>query len=375
VGFYVRKSIKSGPFRLNLSGSGIGVSVGVPGLRIGTGPRGNYVHMGRGGVYYRKTLSGDRRPAPTMPTPQHGASQAVLSTSALASDSLKGNVLGLTGAEPSEFVEQLNRASRAHASWGWALGGTIVGACFVLLRAMPQSSSESADPLLLALAAAVALLGAVGTYLLYAWDSTRRQVPVFYDLEDDVAGRLRWLVETCDATNTAGAWEKVASSERLWGHNQKVNAGASNLVKREPLRRHMDGPPHLRTNVPVPSFVTGNRGIYLLPDRALLRTPSGYHEVAYAYLSASFNAQRFIEDGAVPPDSTVVDTTWQKVNRDGSPDRRFKANRQLPVALYGEVALWHLGAPDGVMPITTWQLSNPQRAEQLAHAVEYLRTH
>ena len=37
-----------GPFRFNLSKSGLGVSAGVPGFRVGTGPRGNYVHMGRG---------------------------------------------------------------------------------------------------------------------------------------------------------------------------------------------------------------------------------------------------------------------------------------------------------------------------------------
>lgn len=52
-----RKSIKAGPFRINLSKSGIGVSAGVKGLRVGKGPRGSYLHAGRGGVYYRKNLS------------------------------------------------------------------------------------------------------------------------------------------------------------------------------------------------------------------------------------------------------------------------------------------------------------------------------
>lgn len=61
MGFYVRKSIKAGPFRYNLSKSGVGVSVGVPGFRVGTGPRGNYIRAGKGGVYYRATLGGTRR--------------------------------------------------------------------------------------------------------------------------------------------------------------------------------------------------------------------------------------------------------------------------------------------------------------------------
>jgi hypothetical protein len=40
VGLRFRKSISLGPFRLNLSKSGIGASIGVPGFRVGTGPSG-----------------------------------------------------------------------------------------------------------------------------------------------------------------------------------------------------------------------------------------------------------------------------------------------------------------------------------------------
>ena len=55
--FYLRKSIKAGPFRFNLSKSGAGLSFGIKGLRIGSGPRGNYIHAGRGGLYYRTSVS------------------------------------------------------------------------------------------------------------------------------------------------------------------------------------------------------------------------------------------------------------------------------------------------------------------------------
>jgi len=56
VGWYLRKSLKLGPLRFNLSKSGIGTSIGVKGLRVGTGPRGSYVHGGRGGLYFREPL-------------------------------------------------------------------------------------------------------------------------------------------------------------------------------------------------------------------------------------------------------------------------------------------------------------------------------
>jgi hypothetical protein len=58
MGWYLRKSLSLGPLRLNLSKSGIGTSVGVKGLRIGRGPKGPYVHGGRGGLYFREQLGG-----------------------------------------------------------------------------------------------------------------------------------------------------------------------------------------------------------------------------------------------------------------------------------------------------------------------------
>jgi len=57
VGFYLRKSFKMGPVRMNLSKSGIGMSAGVKGARIGVSGSGRgYVHAGRKGLYYRQSL-------------------------------------------------------------------------------------------------------------------------------------------------------------------------------------------------------------------------------------------------------------------------------------------------------------------------------
>ena len=54
MGIYFRKSFRAGPLRLNFSKHGIGVSAGVKGFRVGTGPRGAYLKAGGGGLYYRK---------------------------------------------------------------------------------------------------------------------------------------------------------------------------------------------------------------------------------------------------------------------------------------------------------------------------------
>ena len=57
MGFYIKKGFNFGPIRVNLSKSGVGFSLGAKGLRIGSGPKGNYLHAGKAGLYYRKSLA------------------------------------------------------------------------------------------------------------------------------------------------------------------------------------------------------------------------------------------------------------------------------------------------------------------------------
>lgn len=71
MGWYLRKSVRVGPLRLNFSKRGLGMSTGVKGFRIGTGPRGPYVAGGRGGLYFRQSLArgGRRRQRPARTAP------------------------------------------------------------------------------------------------------------------------------------------------------------------------------------------------------------------------------------------------------------------------------------------------------------------
>lgn len=61
MGFFVRKALRLGPVRFNLSKSGIGTSIGVRGLRVGQDARGRgYLFGGRGGLYFRERLGKGR---------------------------------------------------------------------------------------------------------------------------------------------------------------------------------------------------------------------------------------------------------------------------------------------------------------------------
>jgi hypothetical protein len=125
MGFYTRKSISVGPFRFNLSQSGIGVSTGLKGFRVGTGPRGNYVHMGRGGLYFRATLPGPdsrvRSPAAgVLPgpdtAPDDGGYQQLES----------GTVSQMVDSSSAQLLDEINQKASRQCLWPIALAATCL---------------------------------------------------------------------------------------------------------------------------------------------------------------------------------------------------------------------------------------------------------
>ncbi|MEJ0032774.1 MAG: hypothetical protein WDO15_21500 [Bacteroidota bacterium] len=61
--------------------------------------------------------------------------------------------------------------------------------------------------------------------------------------------------------------------------------------------------------------------------------------IGISELEFKHDAVRYIETASVPRDAKIIDHTWAKVNKNGSPDKRFKNNYQIPVVRYGAILL------------------------------------
>jgi hypothetical protein len=313
MGFYVRKSLRAGPFRFNLSKSGLGISTGVPGFRVGTGPRGNYVHVGAHGVYYRASLGG--QPGPAGPQPVVPAPRLPRFDDVLVEDVTGASAADLEPTGPGDLVEQLNTAGARVRVAPWLLAGLVV-----LAIAAPLAGMIAAVP------------GLIAVGWLWYRDQARRSVVAFYEVDAQPASWFGEFVATfAELSTLGGAWRVNASGRVRSTYQYKVNAGASNIVSRARAVASTGGPPNLVTNIAVPSWTCGRQALHFLPDRVLVRNGARYSDVAYSQLSTSWAPQRFIEDGRVPMDGQQVDTTWRFVNVKGGPDRRFNNNRQLPV--------------------------------------------
>jgi hypothetical protein len=131
MGFYIRKSLSVGPFRLNLSRSGLGASFGVKGARIGVGPRGTYVHAGRGGLYYRQTL------APPSTSARRENSENVLQSRHQGGFRAIGSsaAVGMSDGSAATLLYELNRVNARRDLFPIA---AILGAFWLLVVASGQ---------------------------------------------------------------------------------------------------------------------------------------------------------------------------------------------------------------------------------------------
>lgn len=79
--------------------------------------------------------------------------------------------------------------------------------------------------------------------------------------------------------------------------------------------------------------------LLILPDKVFIIRGSKVGAVNYDDLQIQISSINFVESEPVPKDAQVIGQTWQYVNRNGTPDKRYKNNRQLPICLYGVVRL------------------------------------
>lgn len=327
MGFYLRKSISVGPFRFNLSKSGIGVSAGLKGLRLGVGPRGNYIHMGRGGLYYRATLPpsmASRKPfnQPELPS----SPQIPPGTHAPLDEIESANVSQIVDSSSRELLDELNRKRAKMRLW------PVVGIALVVMLGLGVSSNWPTWLLSILLVA-----GVVGIYVAHSRDVLEKTVVLFYDFDSDMEAAYAQLHNAAShLSNCAAAWH-IEASGRV--HDRKYHAGASNLVRRKSTSIRRSEPPYVKTNIETIAVGVGSQTLHFFPDRVLVYDANGIGAVSYPELRIDVNPTQFIESDSVPRDAEVVGRTWKYVNKSGGPDRRFKDNKELPVCRYEEIAL------------------------------------
>lgn len=305
MGLSYRKSISVGPFRFNISGSGIGVSTGIKGLRYGVGPRGHYVSSSFGGFSYRKTLSPRFKKNSTKPT------EVKFEKSSISKDIQfieSGDVLNMIDSDRMDLLNDINQK----------------------LSILPYTKIWFYTSLLLLLTG-IGLFTILLTPLVWWYENYKRAVLLVYELDQNSEMAF---------DSKLAAFHTLDSCSKLWFVDSyqgvediKRNAGASKLVDRSATKLSFAPPKFLKTNINLPTINFGKQTLIFLPDTLLVIEGKKAGAIPYDELKVSFYESQFIES-STPRDAKVIGRTYQYVNKKGGPDKRFKNNPQYDICLY-----------------------------------------
>jgi DNA polymerase-3 subunit epsilon len=207
-------------------------------------------------------------------------------------------VLEMASSNPSEIVTQLTAAESKTRIWPLALLTSTVAVAITL-------SSQPLPGILLA------VVSLIGVWWLHQWDTARRAVVVYYDVNDEYSQRYQSLVDGFAGIESSQRKSQITAEGGTNAYQWKVNAGASKIVRTVPARTSMRGPQILATNINVPTIQAARRSLYFMPDRVLLQEGSAYTDIPYESLTFDVRQTRWIESSSVPGDAPIIDHTWR----------------------------------------------------------------
>jgi hypothetical protein len=230
----------------------------------------------------------------------------------------------LVAGSTSELTPILNAARgqiRAHI---------IVLAILFVIFAVEAGSN--ADP---AVIGGTCILGIIAWPIAWFFDLHRLTMTLEYNLEESQRERF---------TALTNAFQKLVDCRNVWRipvewaeSDWKRHAGSSTNVQREDVHRSFGTPSLIKSNLAFPCLPLKGKKLFFAPDTILVTSGSSIVALNYEDVEFLKGETRFIEDGQAPDDAQVVGSTWRYVNRNGTPDRRFANNRELPICLYGQM--------------------------------------
>lgn len=159
------------------------------------------------------------------------------------------------------------------------------------------------------------------------------------EFDPEIMNQYKVLVE---------AFKKLITSQKIWdvtsAHYQDrvaARSSANTLVKKRDVRFALKSIPDIKSDFNALYFQNANGAdLYFYPSFIVMYSNNtNFALIGIDELIFSQSYVRFTETGSIPKDSKIIDRTWAKVNKNGTPDKRFKDNYQIPVVRYGEIKL------------------------------------
>lgn len=162
-------------------------------------------------------------------------------------------------------------------------------------------------------------------------------VSLAVEMDEECRASYLQCQQSFDAlTRCASIWDITSGSDV---DRVKTRSAAAISIQRSTTKCLRQGVPGISSpQLPLVFLNRNGADIYVYPGFFVMyESPSRMGILDMAELEVAYESTRLIETEAIPRDSTKVGEVWEKSNKDGSRDKRYAENRQLPVMEYGEI--------------------------------------
>ncbi len=333
-----RRRIKIIPgVHLNISRKGISTTIGVKGASVNFSADGTFLNTGMPalGIYNRKKISSGKETSPGHaisdttiidPVPQ-GNIFSVLPNEITSNDmqGIKDTIIAARK-QRVELDNDLLKINSALRLTRIKLTLSYIFIIGLLKRSIPQKIRHTISSQLDAI-----------TQIKEQIDNSYMKMDI--DFDPDLKNKFEVLTE---------AFTQLSRSEKIWDvtnaeaqNRVAARSAASTLVMKREVAIGIKHIPDIKSEF-TPLWLKNANGadLYFYPGFIIMYDSHNHFGIiGLNELEFHYEPVRFIENGTVPKDSKIIDTTWAKVNKNGTPDKRFKGNYQIPIVRYGCISL------------------------------------
>ncbi len=359
-----RRRVKLFPgVTLNFSRSGISTTIGVPGASINLGKSGTYLNTGipGTGLYERRKLGGSSKKAGASITSKSIAEKGTEKELKSSADAEALTTQGLTPL--GETLENCQQEKNE------------------ILAEIGQIQKRLRRSKALLLIMRILLIGFFIPYFRRRVMETGNYLDDLNRQAEDCAIDINLYTDEAIGeafTTLSNAYDELLNCQKAWdvtgvweADDALSRSGIKQKFVRRPVTLRRTDPEIIRSRFSALHFGNANGGdLFAYPAFVLISSLSGaFGVVDIRELRLNFKTIDYPEDGIVPADAESAGNTWTKVNKDGSPDRRFKGNRPIPLCRYGFL---HFTTDSGLYEV--YCLSNARLAENFYRAFSAYRT-
>ncbi|WP_047246503.1 DUF4236 domain-containing protein [Maribacter thermophilus] len=337
MGLKFRRRQKIFPgFYVNFSAKGISTTMGIKGFNVNINKDGAYLNTGipGTGIYDRKKISDWNS---NKSTPEKSFNESFKNENYFLPENLRGEIKSKNASEVTtqglvELKETLVAANKEMAA---------------IKKEISQLEKKVQNSNILRIFSKVFLIG----FLIKWFDND-------YSEKKEYLANLKKQVAECHIDieihmdrvldekylKLKLAFDNLLKSSIIWDMtsavpNEDNRSSANRSIERKPTKISYQKIPFLNSVYEAMCFQNQNgSNIYIYPGfAALFDNKDNFGLIELDELDITYGPMNFLETEKIPNDSKIVGETWAKVNKDGTPDRRFKNNYKIPIARYGEL--------------------------------------